>query len=88
MTAARGTAGLDAEERAALALAADILDRFPAVFAATRVARGLSQEAAAAQLGVDRQTVQRWESGKFFPQSAATVCAVLRWLARGTRVPR
>lgn len=79
MTAARGKA--DAGERAALNAAADILDRLPTVLAATRKARGLTQEAAAAQLGVNRQAVTRWENRYRFPQTRATVVRVMRWLA-------
>jgi DNA-binding transcriptional regulator YiaG len=83
MTAARGADLPDTDERAALLLAADILDRLPAMIAGTRRARGLSQEAVAEHLGVSLATVRRWESGARFPQGQAAV-AVLRWITQPT----
>jgi DNA-binding transcriptional regulator YiaG len=74
----------DADERAALNLAADVLDRLPTVFAGTRRARGLSQEAAAEILGVSLATVRRWESRERFPMGRGVVTAVLRWTAEPT----
>lgn len=82
MTAARGDALPGADERAALLLAANVLDRLPTVLAGTRRARGLSQEAAAEQFGVSLATVRRWESRERFPMGRGVVIAVLRWIAQ------
>ncbi len=71
---------IGADDRAALETAADILVRLPTVLAAERIRRGLSQEAAAEQIGVDRQTVSRWETRWAHPRWS-TLPALLRWLA-------
>ena len=73
---------MNAADRAALAFAADILGRLPDVLTAELRRRGLSQEAAAGQIGVDRQSVNRWAGGRRMP-SAPDVGKVFRWLAGG-----
>lgn len=83
MTTARRTELPSAADRAALLLAADILAQLPAALAGTRTARGLSQAAAARELGVNRQTFGRWETGTYHPEGAV-MGAVLRWLAQPT----
>src|SRR5215211_1597864 len=44
---------------------------WPAVLRALREARGVTQEGWAAQLGVGRRTVQRWEQGLVVPDPVA-----------------
>ncbi len=72
---------IGADDRAALNRAADIFARLPTVMVAERRRRGLSQQAAAHQIGVDRQSISHWESRRSWPQGRH-VPAVLRWLAR------
>lgn len=69
-------------DRAALALAADVLDTLPAVLAGELARRGLTQEAGAAQVGVNRQTMFRWLSGRNRPDAPGAVL-LFRWLASG-----
>jgi hypothetical protein len=71
------------EDRAALTLAADILDTLPLVLAGELARRGLSQEAGAEQIGVDRQTMNRWIAGRNRPDAPGVVL-LFRWLAGGT----
>lgn len=70
------------QDRAALTLAADVLDTLPTVLAGELARRGLSQEAGAAQVGVDRQTMFRWASGRNRPDAPGAVL-LFRWLASG-----
>jgi predicted DNA-binding protein (UPF0251 family) len=76
------TAGLTPADRAALALAADVIDALPTVLLAELGRRGISQRKAAEQMGVDRQSVARWLRGETRP-SAADLVVVFRWLAGG-----
>ena len=50
------------------------------VLRALREARGITQEGFAAQLGVGRRTVQRWEQGTAVPGPVAEA-ALLTWCA-------
>lgn len=68
-------------DRAVLALAADVLDHLPTVLAGECARLGLSQEAAAGEIGVDRQTVNRWIKGRTRPD-VADVVLIFRWLAK------
>ena len=43
---------------------------------ALRVAARISQEEAAKQLGVTRQSLSKWESGKFFPSGEYVVAMI------------
>lgn len=72
---------MNGDERAALELAADVLDALPTVLRGECVRRGLSQETAAGQIGVDRQTVNRWIRGRTRPD-VADVVLIFRWLAK------
>lgn len=47
---------------------------------AHRARRGIHQEAAAAELGVDRNTVSNWERGKTAGLSFANARRLARWL--------
>lgn len=70
-------------DRAGLALAADVIDALPTVLMAELGRRRVTHEKAAAQMGVDRQTIGRWVNGQTRPRSAELV-KILRWLARET----
>src|SRR5829696_1652068 len=52
--------------------------RWNEVLRALREARGVTQEGWAAQLGVGRRTVQRWEQGLVVPDPVAEA-AILSW---------
>lgn len=69
-------------DRAALALAADVIDALPTVLLAELGRRDITQAAAAAQVGVDRQTVNRWVRGRARP-FAPELVLIFRWLADG-----
>lgn len=71
---------MNAADRAALTLAADVLDRLPSVLLAELGRRGVSQTKAAEQMGVDRQTVNRWINRRATPY-ARDAARAFRWLA-------
>jgi ribosome-binding protein aMBF1 (putative translation factor) len=67
-------------EAAGLRLAADLLDRWPAVFTGWRLTAGLSRAEAATAVGASPSTIARWETARAHP-SGPPLVAALRLIA-------